>query len=520
MNALTIRRTLFIGALAIALTVAATLVGCAVNDPLGQTELQAIGSSSADETSSYCAPLPSDPLPESERYRGLTEPGFVATSDNACSTLSADVDTASYCNLRRMAADGYAPIDVPADAVRTEELLNYFDYGYPTPDDGDMFGISAQVGDCPWNDETKLLVMGFATEPADYAASTGSNLVFLIDTSGSMDEPDKLPLLKGAFATLVEGLDEHDRVSIVTYASGEHVVLEGASGSDKQRILHAVESLTAAGATNGEAGLERAYDMAERSFIEGGVNRIVMASDGDLNVGISSTEELHRYVERKRESGVYLSVLGFGSASYQDAKMETLADHGNGVYHYIDCVEEAKRVLCKNLRANLAPLADDVKVQVVFDPAQIESYRLIGYENRRLASEDFRDDCADAGEVGAGHSFTVAYEIIPAEAADGAWLTCAMRYRPSGSSEHAEQSFVLDASSYDAQPGEDWILAASVIECSMALQRSPFVGTASFESARELLSDIALDDERRGLYDLLVAFAERDAATRRFEPVR
>lgn len=265
-------------------------------------------SASSDTAIGY--PLPFDDYPpypytplDGEGYADVDEPSFMATSIRPLSTLAADVDTASYCNLRRMVRDGVRASDIPSGAVRTEEMLNYFDYDYATPEGGDLPGVTTQIGDCPWSADTKLLVMGFATQPADYAASTGSNLVFLIDTSGSMDAPDKLPLLKDAFATLVDGLSERDRVSIVTYAGVERVVLEGASGADQQRILQAVDSLQASEATNGEAGLEAAYRIAEGSFIEGGANRIVMASDGDLNVGITSESDLHDFWMASAQQG-------------------------------------------------------------------------------------------------------------------------------------------------------------------------------------------------------------------------
>lgn len=516
------------------------LGACATSNMSGSSDLT--GNSTGEENdigvqesaSSNAAtgyPPPFDDYPaypyaplDGEGYADVDEPGFMATSIRPLSTLAADVDTASYSNLRRMVRDGAQANDIPSGAVRTEEMLNYFDYDYATPKGGDLFGVTTQIGDCPWNADTKLLVMGFATQPADYAASAGSNLVFLIDTSGSMNAPDKLPLLKDAFATLVDGLSERDHVSIVTYAGVERVVLEGASGADKRRILQAIDSLQASGATNGEAGLETAYHIAERSFIEGGVNRIVMASDGDLNVGISSERDLHDFVDGKRTTGVYLSVLGFGSGNYQDTKMETLADHGNGAYHYIDCIEEAENVFGTDLNANLVPLADDVKIQVEFNPAQVKGYRLIGYENRALADEAFEDDTADAGDVGAGHAFTVAYEIVPIDSAfdvyepdltygresaedttgsDDAWLTCSMRYHPAGSSETVEQTHVVEAEDATRPPSDDWMFAAAVIECSMVLRQSPYAGTATLDAAADLLSDIDLDRKQEGFVDLL-----------------
>ena len=507
----------------------------------------------AGSASAGCPPAPDGGAPPDpyagEGYANTEEPGFVSTAARPLSTFSADVDTASYANLRRMVRDGARPADIPAGAVRTEELLNYFDYRYAPPEGDDLFGISAEMADCPWNPDTKLLVMGFATTPAETAPETGSNLVFLIDVSGSMADADKLPLLQEAFATLVQGLGENDRVSLVTYSGEERVVLEGASGADRQRILRAVGNLRAEGSTNGEAGLRTAYDVAERNFVEGGVNRIVMASDGDLNVGMASEDELHDFVDGRRGHGVYLSVLGFGTGNYQDAKMEVLADHGDGSYHYIDCAEEARRVLGRNLLANFTPLADDVKLQLEFNPAQVKGYRLIGYENRALADEDFLDDAADAGEVGAGHAFTVAYEVVPVDSpfevavpqlkygrsdgdaagagdaeagasggdgggglaicTDGSeWLTCSVRYRPAGGDAAQNQARVVGRADHTAEPSTDWRLAAAVAECAMVLRQSPHAGTATFQSARELV-DAADSEERAEFARLLDALALR-----------
>ena len=417
------------------------------------------------------------------------------------------------------------PADIPAGAVRTEELLNYFDYRYAPPEGDDLFGISAEMADCPWNPDTKLLVMGFATTPAETAPETGSNLVFLIDVSGSMADADKLPLLQEAFATLVQGLGENDRVSLVTYSGEERVVLEGASGADRQRILRAVGNLRAEGSTNGEAGLRTAYDVAERNFVEGGVNRIVMASDGDLNVGMASEDELHDFVDGRRGHGVYLSVLGFGTGNYQDAKMEVLADHGDGSYHYIDCAEEARRVLGRNLLANFTPLADDVKLQLEFNPAQVKGYRLIGYANRTMADEDFRNDGADAGELCAGAELTVAYEVVLTDEGrrregDEPWLTCAVRYQPAGEragEAPAEQRFAVGRESWSAEPGDDWSLAAAVVEFGMLARDSEFVGTATADDAAALAESSAssLDTTdraaRRELADL-IRQASRNAA--------
>lgn len=460
-----------------------------------------------------------------EEYAALKEQGFVSAATRPLSTVSADVDTASYANLRRMLRDGWTAEEIDTGAVRIEEMLNYFAYDYATPRGDDLFGVTVHVGDCPWNDQTKLVTLGFATAPeATAVAEKGSNLVFLVDVSGSMDSPDKLGLLKDAFGELVSHLGKNDRVSIVTYAGGEEVVLEGARGDQEGKIMRAIRRLRAEGSTNGEAGLQKAYEVARRNYIEGGVNRIVMASDGDLNVGMTSESDLHDYVDQQRETGVYLSVLGFGSGNYKDNKMETLADHGNGSYHYIDCVEEAERVLGERLTANLVPLADDVKVQVEFNPATVKGYRLIGYENRTMADEDFRNDEKDAGDVGPGAQFTVAYEVAlvgsgqeigqtelkygqdDASASRGdEWLTATVRYQPVDGTDVREQTQVVGAGDLRRNPGSDWHMQAAVIELGMLLRGSDYAGTADYDAIRELLEQAgptAQADELAELADL------------------
>ena len=485
--------------------------------------------SSADEYGSIEEGVPFN----TEEYDSLEETGFISTATRPLSTISSDVDTASYCNLRRMLRDGWTADEIDAGAVRIEELLNYFDYDYATPKGDDLFATTVHLGDCPWNKETKLLTIGFATAPeAASVAEKGSNLVFLIDISGSMDSPDKLGLLKDSFDELVSHLDKNDRVSIVTYANGQDIVLEGARGDEGRKIMRAINRLRADGATNGEAGLKMAYEVAQRNYIEGGVNRIVMASDGDLNVGMSSESDLHDYVDQQRETGIYLSVLGFGSGNYKDNKMEALADAGNGNYHYIDCLDEAVKVFGTDLVANLVPLANDVKLQVEFNPAHVKAYRLIGYENRALADEDFRDDTKDAGDIGPGHQLTVAYEIVPADSkmevpeadlkygeggggdpSSSEWLTCTMRYQPVARAdgdgfvveqgEAREQSLTVSEANYSDNPGDDWTFAASIIEAGMVLRDSEFKGTATLDSVKELLSGLELNAERRGFEKLV-----------------
>ena len=490
-------------------------------DTLGYMATEAVDSGYMDGGMGYRE----DVKFNTEEYSALKETGFISTKSNPLSTVSADVDTASYCNLRRMIKDGYSLKDVPNGAVRIEEMLNYFDYDYAAPTGGDLFSMQAQSAVCPWNKDTQLLVMGFAAAPESKAASKGSNLVFLVDVSGSMDSPDKLDLLQDSFSTLLDNLGPDDRVSIVTYASREDIVLEGAHGDDVKAITKAIYKLDAGGSTNGEAGLKQAYEVAERNFIEGGVNRIIMASDGDLNVGITSESELYDYVDGKRDSGIYLSVLGFGSGNYKDNKMETLADHGNGSYHYIDCIEEADRVLKTKLTANLVPFADDVKVQVEFNPAQVKAYRLIGYENRELADEDFRNDEVDAGDVGPGAQFTVAYEVVLADSAykvdepdlkygtqvkayDNAssdWLTCTMRYHAFDGDEMREQQLAVDASASTKSPDSNWNLAAAVIEFGMLARDSEFAGTSGEDGILDLLANASQNDDADSFKRLVLA---------------
>ncbi len=491
----------------------------------------------ADSSEYYaeeCEPplMPYDEPFNTEEYATLEEGGFTAVATSPLSTVSADVDTASYCNLRRMLSEGYAADEIPAGSVRIEEMLNYFHYDYATPEGDDLFAATVSLGDCPWNPDTKLLVLGFSTaeEDREAEAEAGRNLVFLIDSSGSMDEPDKLPLLKETFGELLDDLNENDRVSIVTYAGSEEVLAEGVAGDHKREIMRAIRNIDADGSTNGQAGLAMAYELAQDNYIEGGVNRIIMASDGDLNVGITSESDLHDYVSEMRDTGIYLSVLGFGEGNYKDTKMETLADNGNGQYHYIDCQEEAERVFGENLTANLVPLADDVKFQVEFNPAQVKGYRLVGYENRVMEDAEFEDSEADAGDVGPGHQFTVAYEIatvdsemdIPtadlkygqddqAKPAGGdEWATCTMRYKPVSGGE-AEQQVVVSGSDLSEDPGADWEFAAGVIEFGMLLRDSQYAGSSTYESAYDLADGAAGSDDLRGeLCELIEMAHEND----------
>ncbi|MBL9104660.1 MAG: VWA domain-containing protein [Myxococcales bacterium] len=346
-----------------------------------------------------------------DKYVRADDNPWQSTTTDPLSTFSIDVDTASYSNVRRYLQDGSLP---PAAAVRVEEMVNYFDYDYDAPQDGRPFAVQAEVAPCPWAEGHKLVQIGLQAKemPADQNAPR--NLVFLVDVSGSMSDPDKLPLLRRGLSRLVDGLGERDRISMVVYAGASGLVLPPTSGAEKATIRAAIDRLEAGGSTNGGAGIALAYAQARKHFIKGGVNRVILASDGDFNVGMTDHEELVHRVEHERESGVFLSVLGFGRGNLNDHTMEQLADKGNGNYSYIDSAREAEKVLVHQSQGTLVTVAKDVKLQLEFNPATVAAYRLVGYENRRLANQDFKDDTKDAGELGAGHNVTGLYEIVPA----------------------------------------------------------------------------------------------------------
>ena len=464
-----------------------------------------------------CAAPADIALPDwnTEEYSALEEPGFKAVANDPLSTFSADVDTASYSNLRRMIEDGYTLMEIPEGAVRIEEMLNYFSYDYKLPEKKEPFGVTTVIGDCPWNQEAKLLQIGLKTQEIDFSEAPDSNLVFLLDVSGSMYTDDKLPLLQKALRMLVQELGGKDTVSIVTYAGEDCVVLEGESGSHQEEIIAAVSALEAGGSTNGADGIETAYELAERYFIKGGNNRVILATDGDLNVGPSSESELDALIKEKKASGVYLTVLGFGTGNIKDNKMETLADHGNGNYAYIDSVGEAKKVLVEQMGATLVTVAKDVKLQVEFNPAYIKGYRLLGYENRALATEDFDDDTKDAGEIGAGHMVTALYEIVPVDSKqeipetklkyqesqtdtgvkNGEWLNLKIRYKEPEEEESILKEYPVKEEDYAKEPSEDFYFAAAVAEFGLILRDSAYKGEASFENVRALLKKVDTDED-------------------------
>ncbi len=424
----------------------------------------------------------------------FVENPFVATQEQPVSTFSADVDTASYTYFRKLVNNNYtwSYLQNAGASFRTEEFINYFTYEANQPVNGELFGVKAQIAETPWNPNTVLMQLTLQAEVS--TPEGGNNLVFLIDVSGSMSAQDKLPLLKKTFSHLVGQLTEQDRVSIVTYSGKEEVVLQGCPGNQGERILTALNGLVASGSTNGQAGLQKAYQIAADNFIENGNNRIVMASDGDLNVGISSASELKSFVEGKRDQGIYLSVLGFGTGNYRDPNMEALADNGNGVYYYIDGESEAERIFGTSLLSTLYTVAKDTKLQITFDPAAVSSWRLIGYENRLLNQEDFEDDTKDAGEVGAGHQVTVCYELTltPKSAELENWMKLAVRYKRIGAAESTLNEYSIGKAHQTDAPSADFQFIAAVVETVMALHKSSYLD-ADFTPSSLLAALNAMD---------------------------
>ena len=349
-----------------------------------------------------------------ETYKEIKENSFVAVAQQPITTFSADVDRAAYANVRRIIGYGQIP---PKDAVRIEEMVNYFDYDYPAPEEGSTspLRVSPELAPAPWNPNHLLLRIGLQAKKIDLAKAPPSNIVFLIDVSGSMDEDNKLPLLKSSFKMLLGQLRPDDKIAIVTYANGTKVALPSTSVKDKEKIIKVLDNLYASGGTSGGKGIQLAYEQAQKSFIKNGNNRIILATDGDFNIGINNTTDLEKFIEKQRESGIYMSVLGFGMGNYRDDMAETIADKGNGNYAYIDNITEAKKVLVNELSGTLFAVAKDVKLQLEFNPKYVKEYKLIGYENRMLANEDFTNDKKDAGEIGAGHTVTVLYELVPSD---------------------------------------------------------------------------------------------------------
>ena len=370
---------------------------------------------SANATSKMILSSPPPPQQRNaETYKEIKENSFVAVAQQPVTTFSADVDRAAYANVRRIIGYGQIP---PKDAVRIEEMVNYFDYDYPAPEEGSAspLRVSPELAPAPWNPNHLLLRIGLQAKKIDLAKAPPSNIVFLIDVSGSMDEENKLPLLKSSFKMLLGQLKPDDKIAIVTYANGTKVALPSTSVKDKEKIIKVLDNLYASGGTSGGRGIQLAYEQAQKSFIKNGNNRIILATDGDFNIGINNTTDLEKFIEKQRESGIYMSVLGFGIGNYRDDMAETIADKGNGNYAYIDNITEAKKMLVNELSGTLFAVAKDVKLQLEFNPKYVKEYKLIGYENRMLANEDFTNDKKDAGEIGAGHTVTALYELVPSD---------------------------------------------------------------------------------------------------------
>lgn len=461
---------------------------------------------------------------DTREYDSMTENGFVSTADRPLSTFAADRDTASYSNVRSYIDSGSLP---PDGAVRIEEMLNYFTYDYrKKPEDGEKFSIYTEYSDCPWNKDTKLMMVGINTDEIDFGDKKPSNLVFLIDTSGSMYDDNKLPLVQQSFAMLAENLDENDRVSIVTYAGEDTVVLSGTPGSEQYTISEALSNMTAEGCTNGGDAIITAYELAEKNFINGGNNRVILATDGDLNVGLTSESDLVDLItEEKKENNIFLSVLGFGTDNLKDNKLEALADNGDGSYAFIDSTYEAKKVLVDEMGGTLNTVAKDVKFQIEFNPTNVKGYRQIGYENRALADADFANDAVDGGEIGAGHMVTVLYEIVPAgsdfevpaanhkygentnqvntaestsqdlrdksdsaENYAGELATVNIRYKEPDGDKSNLVSCVVKTDSYNGGMSADMSAASAVAAYGMLLKNSEYAGAADLDMVLSLVS--------------------------------
>jgi secreted protein with Ig-like and vWFA domain len=449
-----------------------------------------------------------------ERYTTIHENPFLTVAQQPLSTFSIDVDTASYANVRRFLNNGQRP---PADAVRLEELINYFPYSYEAPADGKPFSVQVAMAEAPWNPTHRLARIALKGKDIKQDVG-GANFVFLVDVSGSMDEPDKLPLVQQSLKMLVGQLRKDDRVALAVYAGSSGLVLPSTVAGEKETLLQAIENLKAGGSTNGAGGIRLAYEQATQHFIKGGVNRVILCTDGDFNVGVSSPEELEKLITEKAKSGVFLSVLGFGTGNLQDRTMETLADKGNGNYAYIDSLSESRKVLVEQMNGTLVTIAKDVKIQVEFNPAQVAAYRLIGYENRALAKEDFNNDRKDAGEIGAGHTVTALYEIVPAHVKlpDGKPLVDDLKYQGTKATGIEAQSLNQNASSPQAMTVKlrfktpegdksellevpvtdqekklqdaprDFQFAVSVAGFGMLLRDSSHAGELTWEKVREL----------------------------------
>ena len=464
-------------------------------------------------------PYTSNHLPQpdfnTEDYDNIVENRFLKTSVNPLSTFSIDVDGASYSNVRRFLQNGQLP---PAGAVRVEELINYFHYDYPQPKDDAPFSINTEMAECPWNNKNKLVMIGLQGRKISVDNLPASNIVFLIDVSGSMEDENKLPLVKSSIKLLIEQLREEDRVSMVVYAGNAGLVLPSTSGAQKQKISDAVDRLEAGGSTAGGAGIQLAYKVARENFLKQGNNRVILCTDGDFNVGVSSDASLVQLIEKERESGVFLTVLGYGMGNYKDNKMQQLADRGNGNHAYIDNLNEAKKVLVNEFGGTLFTIAKDVKLQIEFNPTKVQAYRLIGYENRLLNKEDFNNDKKDAGDIGSGHTVTALYELIPVGVeSDFIEDVDPLKYSKAGKATMGDNDEMMNIKFRYKQPdgvksmllehavkndkvvktSDNFRFVAAVAEFGMLLNNSAFKQGSSFNNARKL-ADGAIGKDEEG----------------------
>ena len=470
---------------------------------------------------------PGDEDFNTEDYDGITENRFLTVKENPLSTFSIDVDAASYSNVRRFLNNGQLP---PAGAVRIEEMINYFHYDYPQPANGRPFSIYTELSEAPWNKDHRLVLVSLQGKKVSTENIPASNLVFLIDVSGSMEAVNKLPLVKQSMKLLTDQLREKDKVAIVVYAGSAGLVLPATSGANTQTIKDAIERLTAGGSTAGGAGIKLAYNIARQNFVQGGNNRVILCTDGDFNVGASSDDDMERLIEQERKSGVFLTVLGYGMGNYKDNKMQKLADKGNGNHAYIDDMNEAKKVLVSEFGGTLFTIAKDVKLQVEFNPAKVQAYRLIGYENRMLNKEDFNNDKKDAGELGSGHTVTALYEVIPVgvqsdfvEKVDPLkyqgeakqrtvnsspeLLTIKFRYKdPAGEKSKLTEHPVTDGHIALNNTSGNFRFAAAVAQFGMLLTHSEFMQQSSYNNVLALANSAVGDDAegyRKGFLELV-----------------
>ena len=461
-----------------------------------------------------------------EQYQKIESSPVQAVAQQPVSTFSIDVDTGAYANVRRFLNDGSLP---PKDAVRLEELVNYFPYAYPTPEGDVPFSVATELATTPWNPETRLLRVAIKAADLSAAELPPANLVFLVDVSGSMDRREGLPMVQSTLKLLVDQLRPQDRVALVTYAGNASVVLESTAGSDKAKIRTAIDQLTAGGSTAGESGIQLAYQEAQKGLLKGGINRILLATDGDFNVGISDFETLKQLAADKRKTGVSLTTLGFGTDNYNEQLMEQLADAGDGNYAYIDNLREARKVLVDQLSSTLAVVAKDVKIQVEFNPAEVSEYRLLGYENRALKREDFSNDKVDAGEIGAGHTVTALYEVVPVgakgwleplryaqanekpgKAGEIAWLRLRYKAPEGGASQLVERPIGKGQATPINQASEDLRFAAAVAAFAQQLGDAKYTGDFSLADSARLARGAKGEDPfgLRGEFVQLVELAQ------------